>query len=359
MRILIIGGTGFIGPHVVKSLIDQGHDVAALVRPTSSATLPPGAQRINGDRRQLTSSASALRAFRPDVVADLILSSGKQAQTLMDVFRGVARRVVAISSIDVYRALGVILGSEDGPPDPVPLREDSPLRTKLQTYPPAQIEVLKGVFGWLDDDYDKIPVERAILGDSDLPGTVLRLPMVYGPGDRLHRMYPMLKRMDDRRRAIPMQENWANWRTPRGYVENVAAAIALAATDDHAAGHTYNVAESQSFSEIEWAALIAKIAGWHGDLVPVPAEHLPPSLRVPGNFDQHLSANSSRIRTELGYAEPVPRAKAIRETVKWERANPPAQLPASQFDYEAEDQVLGAVGTLSQFAMPAVVRVTR
>ena len=346
MRILIIGGTGFIGPHVVNTLVDQGHDVAALIRPSSSATLPPGVQRITGDRRQLADSAAALRAFHPDVVADLILSSGAQARTLMDVFRGLAHRVVALSSIDVYRALGVIYGTEDGPPDPVPLREDSPLRTKVQTYPPAQIEVLKGVFGWLDDDYDKIPVERAILGDSDLPGTVLRLPMVYGPGDHLHRMYPMLKRMDDHRRAIPMQANWANWRTPRGYVENVAAAIALAAVNDHATGHTYNVAESQSFSEIEWAALIAKIAGWHGDLVPVPAEHLPPSLRVPGNLGQHLSADSSRIRTELGYAEPVARAKAIRETVKWERANPPAQISAGQFNYVAEDQVLGEVGTV-------------
>jgi nucleoside-diphosphate-sugar epimerase len=159
-------------------------------------------------------------------------------------------------------------------------------------------------------------------------------------------MYPMLKRMDDHRRAIPMQENWANWRSPRGYVQNVAAAVALAAVNDRAAGHTYNVADSQSFSEIEWAALIAKIAGWHGDLVPVPAELLPPSLRVPGNFSQQLSADSSRIRTELGYVEPVPRAQAMRETVKWERANPPLQLSPSQFDYESEDFVLlGEAGT--------------
>ena len=42
----------------------------------------------------------------------------------------------------------------------MPLREDSPLRTKRQTYPPAQVEMLKGVFTWFDDDYDKIPVER-------------------------------------------------------------------------------------------------------------------------------------------------------------------------------------------------------
>ena len=76
--------------------------------------------------------------------------------------------------------------------------------------------------------------------------------------------------------------------------------------NDRAAGHTYNVAESQSFSEIEWAALIAKIAGWHGDLVPIPAEHLPPSTSCAGQLAQHLSADSSRIRTELGYSNPSP-----------------------------------------------------
>ena len=35
--------------------------------------------------------------------------------------------------------------------------------------------MLQQVFGWLDDEYDKIPVEREILADNELPGTVLRL----------------------------------------------------------------------------------------------------------------------------------------------------------------------------------------
>jgi nucleoside-diphosphate-sugar epimerase len=345
MRILIIGGTGFIGRHVTSLLMAEGHDLAVLTRNPVSTTLPGDVHHIVGDRRDLAATTPALRDFRPEIVVDCILSSGAQARTLMEIFRGIARRVVALSSIDVYRALGVIYGTEDGPPDPVPLRETSPLRTRLQTYPPAQIDVLKRVFGWLDDDYDKIPVEREVLADPELPGTVLRLPIVYGPGDHLHRMFPLVKRMDDHRRAILMQDNWANWRSPRGYVENVAAAIALAVIKDRATGQTYNVADAQSFSEIEWAALIAKVAGWHGDLLAVSADQLPPALRMTGNYAQHLSVDSSRIRSELGYSEPVPRAKAMRETVKWERVSPPSLIAPSQFDYESEDLVLGGVAT--------------
>ncbi len=56
----------------------------------------------------------------------------------MGIFRGVATRVVAASSMDVYRACGVLHGSEEGPLEPVPLTEKSALRTKLQTYPAAQ-----------------------------------------------------------------------------------------------------------------------------------------------------------------------------------------------------------------------------
>ena len=52
------------------------------------------------------------------------------------------------------------------------------------------MKLLQQVFGWVDDAYDKIPVERAVLGNPALPGIVLRLPMVYGPGDRLHRFTP-------------------------------------------------------------------------------------------------------------------------------------------------------------------------
>src|SRR3954469_429911 len=296
MRVLLIGGNGFIGPHVAAALERHGHEVIVFHRRPSANAVR---REIVGDRQRLPDFRDELRALRADVVVDLILSSGRQARELIDVFRGATRRVVALSSCDVYRACGVLHGSEPGPLQPVPLTETSELRTRLQTYPPERIRMLQQVFGWLDEEYDKIPVEREIMADRDLPGTVLRLPMVYGPRDPLRRLLPLVKRIDDRRPAILFEEKFARWRGPRGYVENVAAAIALAATNDRAAGRIYNVGEAESPTELEWAERVAAAAGWNGRFVTLPADRMPPQLVIPGNTDQHWTIDTTRIREEL------------------------------------------------------------
>jgi len=336
MRLLIIGGTGFIGRHLVRELTRMGHSVAVFHRGSTHPDLQ--ADHILGDRRDL-----ATHRPKADVVIDLILSSGAQAEALMKAFRGVARRIVAASSMDVYRACGVFHGSEEGPLEPVPLTEESQLRTKLQTYPPAQVKALQKLFVWIDDAYDKIPVERAVLGDSELPGTVLRLPMIYGPGDHLRRFHPVLKRIDDGRRVILLEEGIARWRSPRGYVENIAAAIALAAVSERAVGRIYNVAETPAFSELDWTRKIAALTEWDGEVVTLPKERMPAYLVQPGNSTQHWEADSSRIRQDLGYQEPVPVEEAIRRTIGWERANPPGEFNPHKFDYAAEDVALSAV----------------
>ena len=343
MKILIIGGTGFIGPYIVRDLVQAGHEVAVFHRGEAKPNLPDGVQRITGNRNALADSLPEFRRFAPDVVIDVILSSSRQAAALMDLFRGYAGRVVALSSGDVYRACGILHGFEPGPLQPVPLTEDSDLRTRNQPYPPDRAAALRKVFPWLDEEYDKIPVERAVMSDSQLPGTVLRLPMVYGPGDPLHRLHPFLKRIDDRRPAILIAEDTAAWRAPRGYVENVAAAVALAAQSPRAAGRIYNVAEPQGFSEQEWAQNIGRVTGWKGSVLALPKHLTPEHLRVPYNSAQHWTMSSARIRAELGYAEPVALDEALDRTVRWERANPPAQVNPNQFDYAAEDAALAAI----------------
>ena len=334
MRILLIGGNGFIGRPLTAMLQRQAHQVAVFHRGTTA--LPPGLQEVRGDRNHLASAADDLKRFAPDVVIDLVLSSARQAEDLMNILRGATGRVVMLSSMDVYRAMDIMRGKDSGTLQELPLTEDSELRRNLHPYPPESMQMLRQIFSWATDDYDKIPAEHVVMNDPQLCGTVLRLPMVYGPGDPLHRFYPVVKRITDGRRHILFPERQAAWRTPRGYVENVAAAIALAATDSRAAGRTYNICEEPAFSEVEWAKKIAAEMNWLGEFVVLPTERTPRHLVQPGNYAQHWTASSARIRQELGYAEPVAVEEAIRRTIAWEKDNPP-NLPLAQFDYGAED----------------------
>ena len=256
MRILIIGGTSFMGPFVVRSLNEQGHNVTIFHRSrTTGSLLPDRVQEILGDRRPLADVADILQRAEPEVVLDMIPMVEQDAQEIMSVFKGVARRVVSISSQDVYRAFGRVNLKETGPVDLSPITEASPLRENLYPYrreaPRDADDPQK-----LHDDYDKILIERVVMSDPELPGTVLRLPMVYGPGDYQHRLFSFLKRMDDGRPAILLDEAEARWKWTHGYVENVADAIVLAATDERAAGRIYNVGEPFTFTMAEWVEKI-------------------------------------------------------------------------------------------------------
>ena len=204
----------------------------------------------------------------------------------------------------------------------MPLTEESELRRNLHPYPPGTLQHMRKIFPWMTDDYDKIPAERIVMNDGELPGTVLRLPMMYGPGDPLHRFYPVVKRIADGRRHIIFAETLAAWRSPRGYVENVAAAIALAATDERAARRIYNVCEEPSFSELEWAlenrqrdAVAIKVH------VTLPRDRTPPHLMKLGNAAQHwscqLGAHPPRIRIHRADSD---RRKRSGARLRWERA---------------------------------------
>ena len=334
VRVLVIGGTRFIGPPVVRRLAALGHQVAVFHRGETEADLPADVRHIHGERARLEELKGAVRSLAPDVVLDMSPLTEQDAQAVAGAARGEAGRLVAISSIDVYRAYGRFHGSEPGPPEPTPFGEEAPVRERLFPY--------RGEGRGLDD-YDKVLVERMVMGSAELPGTVLRLPMVYGPGDYQHRLFFELKRMDDVRPAILLDEAVGRWRWTRAYVENVADAIALAATDGRASGRIYNVGEPEALTSVEWVDAVGRVAGWHGRVVAVPADRLPAHLQHQGpDYQQDLVADTARIRAELGYAESVSREAGLRQAIEWERAHRPAGKP-DWFDYQAEDAALAAL----------------
>jgi nucleoside-diphosphate-sugar epimerase len=153
----------------------------------------------------------------------------------------------------------------------------------------------------------------------------------------------LLKRFADGRSSILLSEDFAAWRGPRGYVENIAHAIAVVATSDQTAGCIYNICEEPNLSDLAWQTKIAKRMNWRGKFVTLPREETPKHLLLPGNTAQHVVVSSERIRTELGYEKPVRIEEAIRRTIAWEQLNPPSTINPHQFDYVAEDEALANV----------------
>ncbi len=163
---------------------------------------------------------------------------------------------------------------------------------------------------------------------------------MYGPGDPNHRLFEFLKRMTDGRPFILLEEARAQWRWTRGYVENVAAAVALAVTNSQAAGGIYNVGDKEAFREFDWVERIGETLGWKGTIKVIPRASLPEHLMLPYDWRHHLVADTTRIRKELSYSESVPLGEALRRTVAWESTNPPNQIDSTRFDYRAEDAAL-------------------
>jgi nucleoside-diphosphate-sugar epimerase len=332
-RILFLGGTRFIGPPAVARLCAAGHAVACFHRGEHDDPRLAAVERLRGDRRRIAEHAAALRQWRPDVVVDMVMRGDADARAVQAVFAGTAARLVALSSADVYAAFGRVNGIEPGPPDPAPLTEEAPLRTVRFPY--------RGKIPGADD-YEKILGEAVVLGAPALPGVVLRLPMVYGPGDYQYRFRDWLQRMDDRRPAIPVGRGFGAWRCSCAFVDDVGRAIELAATHPAAAG-VYNVAEADCPSVAEWAALLAAASGWTGRVVDVPKSVAPEALRGTECDAQPVVLASGRIRRTLGYGETAPRATALAATIAWQRAHPPSG-PGARPDYAADDAALAALG---------------
>lgn len=241
------------------------------------------------------------------------LMTEADAHAFLDTFCGIAGRAVVISSGDVYRAYGRLLRHELGPPDPIPLTEDAPLRESRYPYR----RMAPDEAHWMAR-YDKILVEQVLMNQPGLPATILRFPAVTRPGEyrRFERwLRPMLRGDAELR----IQQGWSEWRWTHGFAEDVAQAVVLAATRPDAAGRVYHVGERQTPTMSERLADFARVAGWRGRIVSVPASELPESDRLSYDFAHHLVYDTTRIRAELGYREVIPYVQSLSQALELER----------------------------------------
>ncbi len=287
MNIVVIGGTRFIGASVVRFLANRGHAVTVYHRGLHEADLPASVRHLRRAEAAMLARSfpNELLQPEPDVVIHMTAMGEADAVAAAKFFRGHTARMVWISSGDVYLAYGRFTGTEPGPVETGLLTEESPLRSVLYPY--------RGRAKSPDDIanlYEKILVERVALSDRELLGTVLRLPKVYGAEDNadLATVYEF--------------RNHPQWRWTHGYVDNVAAAIMLAAVHPAAIGRIYNIGE-------EWTPTIAERLGR------LPESSVPINTDPNFTFEQDIAYDTSRIRKELGYRELVPEEEAMSRTV--------------------------------------------
>ncbi len=288
MRVLVIGGTGFIGAHIVRQIASHEHAVAVYHRGLTQAVLPDQVERITDSRSVIPIQYFPTESFefKPDVVILTMAMGAVDASAAVEAFAGRAGRIVLLSSGDVYRAYGRFTGIEAAPIQKGLLTEDAPLRSVLFPYrhkasSPEALEY------W----YEKILAERAVLNAPDLPGTVVRLPKVYGPGGNADLA------------TVYRYSHHPDWRWTHGFVENVAAAVELAAIHPAAGGRVYNVGEA-------YTPTIGERLAW------LPLSAVEPDLSSQFDFTQDIAYDTSRIRIELGYCEIVPEKEGILRTLR-------------------------------------------
>jgi nucleoside-diphosphate-sugar epimerase len=102
MKVLILGGTRFVGKRLVHLLADQGHDVTVGSRGTTAVSFPESVQRLKLDRANRDSMAAALQNGQWDIVYDQICFYADDAASAAEILAGKTGRYVLCSSAAVY-----------------------------------------------------------------------------------------------------------------------------------------------------------------------------------------------------------------------------------------------------------------
>lgn len=319
-NILLIGGTGFIGRHLIEQLNKENNQLILFSRNAPTFELPQGVLTMQGNRMHLKNYRAQFELFKPDVVVDLIPYSQQDAEDLLEVFQGITSHIIALSSADVYKAYQIFHGSDETV-IPGVLNEKSELRTQMFPYRhPEQ-------FNDLMYDYEKIHVEQTLLGNGNIDVTILRMAALYGEHDTHKKLSAYIRPMLTKESEILIPEHKAHWRWTRAYVKDAVRAIDLAINQPQARNEVFNVGGAKTYSQFEIIELLKALTGWKGEIITVkqniisdmPNEFEEELTKDEYNYEQHLVMNSQKIRDMLGYKESVPYIIGIDKTIAYEK----------------------------------------
>lgn len=318
MRVLVIGGTLFVGRGLVSALLKSDHELTILHRKPGH-DFGKRVHEIIVDRNDSEALKSALAGTRFDVVYDNVYDwhRGTTAAQVEATARAFGdhqlKRYIFMSSVAAY---GDGLNHHEGDalaPDNHP---DSYVRNKAMS-------------------------ERALFRmhqRTNLPVVTIRPPYIYGPGNPYYREAFFWDRLRDNRPIILPGDGRRLMQF--AYVKDVIGACISAMTEPAAVGHGFNIANPRPTTQFDLVNLLGEVAGKVPNLVRIPRSKIlqmgghpmGPKLYFGVYFDLPAITQIINKAQRVLKFQPTPFSEGLRETYRWYLRH--HQKDTSNYDFE-------------------------
>ena len=311
MRILIMGGTRFIGVYLTKILVEQGHEVVLFNRGNRPAPVE-GVKQIKGDRTDLGTLKEKLAKEQFDAIFDNNGRELSDTQPLVEIFKDRVQHFVYMSSAGVYLKSDQLPHIEGDPVDP-----KSRHKGKHET--------------------------EAYLAAQGIPFTAIRPTYIYGPQNYNDLEAWFFDRIV-RDRPIPIPDNGLHI-TQFGHCKDLASAMAAVLGNEAAVGQIYNVSGDRYVTFDGLARTCAEAAGKSIDTVQLVHYH-------PKQFDfgkrkafpirvQHFFADVHKAMTQLNWHPEFDLLSGLKDSFQNDYLA--SSRDTAEVDFSMDEEILKAV----------------
>ncbi|WP_088894179.1 NAD-dependent epimerase/dehydratase family protein [Leptolyngbya ohadii] len=310
MRILVMGGTRFIGVYLTRLLVEQDHEVVLFNRGNKPAPIE-GVEQIHGDRTDAADLKEKLSGESFDAVFDNNGRELSDTQPLVEVFRDSIKHFVYVSSAGVYLKSDQMPHVEGDPVDP-----KSRHKGKFET--------------------------EAYLAEQGIPFTSIRPVYIYGPQNYNDLEAWFFDRIV-RDRPVPIPGNGMHI-TQFGHVQDLASAMVAVLGNPKAIGQIYNISGDRYVTFDGLARACAVAAGKD-----------PASLQIvhydPKQFDfgkkkafpmrvQHFFADVHKAQKELYWKPEFDLISGLKDSFQNDYLE--SDRDKAEVDFSLDDQILQA-----------------
>ncbi len=308
MRILIMGGTRFIGVYLTKILVEQGHEVVLFNRGNKPAPVE-GVKQIQGDRTDASQLKEKLSSEEFDAIFDNNGRELSDTQPLAEIFKNRVQHFVYMSSAGVYLKSDQLPHIEGDAIDP-----KSRHKGKYET--------------------------EAYLAEQGLPYTAIRPTYIYGPLNYNDVEAWFFDRIV-RSRPIPIPGNGLHI-TQLGHVKDLATAMAAVLGNSQAVGQIYNVSGSRYITFDGLARACAEASGKSAETLEI--VHYDPKKFDFGKRKgfplrmQHFFASVTKAMTELGWHPQYDLVSGLTDSLQNDYLA--SSRDKAEVDFSVDDEIL-------------------